>query len=80
MAAPGSRPQYWSCKLLYSGHLFFGKAEVRDGDISIDLICASKKCLPTDSTGTYSAIEARPRRTPLPALDYSTSHCIFFGL
>jgi hypothetical protein len=90
MAAPGSRPRYWSCKLLYStshsrssvrcGCLFFGMAEVSDGDISIDLICASKKCLPTDSTGTCNGIEARPRRTPLLALDYSTSHCIFFGL
>jgi hypothetical protein len=90
MAAPGSRPRYWSCKLLYSashsrwcvrcGRLFFGRAEVSDGDISIDLICASKKCLPTDLTGTCSGIEARPRRTPLPALDYNTSHYIFFGL
>ena len=90
MVAPGSRPRYWSCKLLYSasqslscvrcGRLFFGRAEVSNGDISIDLICASKKFLPTDSTGTCSGIEAGPRRTPLPALDYSTSHCIFFGL
>jgi hypothetical protein len=90
MAAPGSQPQYWSCKLLYSashsrscvrcGRLLFGRAEVSDGDISIDLICASMKCVTTDSTGTCSSIEAHPRRTPSPTLDYSTSHCIFFGL
>jgi hypothetical protein len=49
--------------------VFWERVEVSDGDISIDLICASKKCLPTDLAGTCSGIEARSRRTPLPALE-----------